>query len=58
MTDADARVVYWFLDEKYLGQSKSSQPFFWMASPGTFVLRAVDDQGRAVSHDLKVTVVQ
>lgn len=58
VTDADARVVYWFLDEKYLGQSKSSQPFFWMASPGTFVLRAVDDQGRAVSHDLKVTVVQ
>jgi penicillin-binding protein 1C len=58
VTDADARTVYWFLDEKFLGESKSGQPFFWPAKPGSFVVRAVDDQGRADAREFRVSVVQ
>jgi penicillin-binding protein 1C len=58
VTDADARKVYWFLNEKYLGESRNGQPFFWIARPGKFVVRAVDDQGRADARDLSVAVVR
>lgn len=58
VTDADARSVYWFLNEKYVGESKSGQPLFWNAQPGDYVVRAVDDQGRADARDLKVSVVE
>jgi len=57
VTDADVRSVYWFIDEKLLGKSNSGQPFFWPAQPGTFMVRAVDDQGRADVREIKVTVV-
>lgn len=57
VTDADARSVYWFIDEKLLGKSNSGQPFFWSAKPGSFMVRAVDDQGRADVREIKVTVV-
>lgn len=58
VTDADARTVYWFLDEKYLGNSMSGQPYFWTAKPGLYVVRAVDDQGRADVRDFRVSVVE
>jgi penicillin-binding protein 1C len=58
VTDADARSVYWFLNEKYLGESKNGQPFFWNAQAGNYVVRAVDDRGRADARDLKVSVVE
>lgn len=56
VTDADVRSVYWFIDEKFLGASKSGQPFFWQAKPGTFMLRAVDDQGRADAREVTVQI--
>lgn len=58
VTDADARSVFWFLDEKYLGESRSGQPFFWIARPGNYVLRAVDNQGRSDARDFNVSVVE
>lgn len=58
VTDADARRVYWFVDGRYLGESTSGQPYFWVARPGQYVVRAVDDQGRADARDLKVAVVE
>ena len=57
VTDADVRSVYWFIDEKLLGKSVSGQPFFWSAKPGSFMVRAVDDQGRADVREIKVIVV-
>lgn len=57
VTDADVRSVYWFIDEKLLGKSNSGQAFFWSAKPGTFMVRAVDDQGRADVREIKVIVV-
>lgn len=58
VTDADAREVFWFVDEKFLGKAPSSQTFSWTPRPGRFVLRAVDDQGRADAREVKVAVVE
>jgi penicillin-binding protein 1C len=58
VADADVRALYWFLDEKFLGQSGTREPFFWTAQPGRYVLRVVDDQGRSDARDFKVTLVQ
>jgi len=55
--DSDARRVYWFADETYLGSSKASEPLSWRAErAGRYLLRAVDDQGRADSRELLLTL--
>lgn len=58
ITDADARNVFWFVNEKFLGKSAASVPFHWVAAPGEFTVRAVDDQGRADTRVVKVIVVE
>ena len=57
VTDADSREVFWFVDDSLVGSSPSGQPFFWKARPGNFVVRAVDDQGRANSRRIQVSMV-
>ena len=54
VTDADSRVVYWFVDDQLVGTSLSGESFMWKARPGSFLLRAIDQQGRAVAEQLKV----
>lgn len=56
--DADARTVFWFINEKFLGKSPASQSFHWIATPGEFTVRAVDDQGRADTRVVVVNVVE
>jgi len=58
VTDADTRTVYWFVNERYLGTSPSGEPFFWQPVPGRFVVRAVDDQGRADAREVKAVLVE
>lgn len=58
ITDADVRQVFWFVNEGFVGKAPSSSVFMWKATPGSYVVRAVDDLGRADSRDLRVTVVQ
>jgi penicillin-binding protein 1C len=57
-TDADARNVFWFVNETYVGKAPSGKVFLWPAQPGSFVVRAVDDRGRSGSRDIAVTVVR
>ena len=54
VTDADSRLVYWFVDSDLAGTSRSGESFFWKARPGTFLVRAVDEQGRAVAEEMSV----
>ena len=54
VTDADSRVVYWFVDDQLVGTSLSGESFMWRARPGSFLVRAIDQQGRAVAEQLKV----
>jgi penicillin-binding protein 1C len=55
-TDADSNMVYWFLDQEFVGTSKPETPLFWYAKPGTFNVRCVDDNGRFDSCTLRVVM--
>lgn len=56
VTDGDARALYWFMNEEYLGKSAGSEPLLWKMHPGSYVVRAVDDQGRSDSRSFRVEV--
>jgi penicillin-binding protein 1C len=58
ITDADASEVYWFIDKKFVGTSKSNEPLYWKPVPGSYVIRVVDDHGRADSGNFVVAMVQ
>jgi len=58
VTDADARELFWFIDAEFVGKASCGEPFLWRARPGHFVVRAVDDQGRAGAARVEVAVVQ
>jgi penicillin-binding protein 1C len=57
-TDADAPVVHWFVDSAYLGRAPSGTPFWWQASPGSHLLRAVDAVGRSDSRRIRVELAR
>lgn len=57
-TDAASRQVCWFIEEKFLETAKSGETFFWKPKPGTFVVRVVDDHGRADARDIAVDVIE
>lgn len=53
-TDADAESVFWFADERFIGQSPPDQPLLWRAPAGTIRLKVVDNLGRASSQSVRV----
>jgi len=57
VTDADSRMVYWFVDDQMIGTSASGETLMWKARPGSFLVRAIDQQGRAVAEELRVVSV-
>jgi penicillin-binding protein 1C len=58
ITDADSRIVRWFMNEQYLGTSVSGKPYFWRAKPGQFIVRAVDDLGRTSFREVRTQLVE
>jgi len=56
--DGGSRTLYWFIGDAYLGASPPDVPLTWIpASSGFFMVRAVDDHGRADSRELEVAIV-
>jgi penicillin-binding protein 1C len=55
--DADTRTLYWFVDGRYIGNSKPDQTLFWKPAPGHFQVRVVDDLGRADATRIRVAVI-
>jgi penicillin-binding protein 1C len=47
VTDADVREVFWFADKDFIGRSDPQTALVWRPKPGSYLVRAVDDQGRA-----------
>lgn len=56
VSDADGRSVDWFVDDVWVGRVASGTTLFWRARPGHFVVRAVDDLGRAETRRLEVAL--
>jgi penicillin-binding protein 1C len=55
-TDTGVKIVHWFADETYLGARSPEQPLLWLAKPGRFVIRVVDDLGRSDARDIEVKI--
>jgi penicillin-binding protein 1C len=57
-TDGDVRTLHWFIDDAYVGTTRPDATVTWTPGrSGAFLVRAVDDQGRADSRELRVAVV-
>lgn len=54
VVDADVTNVYWFLNATFLGKTPRQQSFLWHAKPGKYVIRVVDDYGRADAREINV----
>jgi penicillin-binding protein 1C len=58
VADADARVLYWFVDEAYVGRSAPGETLYWKpTSASSYRVRVVDDHGRSDERPLTLTLV-
>jgi penicillin-binding protein 1C len=49
-------MLYWFLDERFLGTSAPDETLFVALKPGNYIVRVVDDLGRGDSREVRVEV--
>lgn len=56
--DSDSKKLFWFIDERFLGETEVSQSLVWDAKPGRYVVRVVDDQGRSDSRGVTVALIE
>jgi penicillin-binding protein 1C len=57
--DGEVRRLYWFVDEDYVGTGAPGVAIGWTpARSGHFIVRTVDDRGRADSRPLEVAFVR
>ena len=55
---AGVRKVFWFAGRQFLGASTPVEPLLWKASPGTWHVQVLDDQGRSSACEVRVEMVQ
>jgi penicillin-binding protein 1C len=58
VVETGVKEVYWFVDDRFVGKVKAGETFFWMPQSGHFIVRAVDDHGRAAQRKLEVAFVK
>ncbi len=58
VSDGDIQKLFWFVNEEFIGSASPSETLLWPARPGEFVLKVIDDKGRADSMPLRVGVAQ
>jgi penicillin-binding protein 1C len=57
--DSEVRRLHWFVDESYVGTGTPGVAIGWQPShAGRYVVRTVDDRGRADSRELAVELVR
>ena len=56
--DSDVRRLHWFVDNTYIGTGAPSVAIPWKPhGSGRYLVRAVDDRGRADTRELSVEIV-
>lgn len=55
IVDGGVRVIYWFINDSFIGKTTPEKTFLWKAKPGKYTVRVVDDQG--LSDVIEFTVV-
>ncbi|HEY4368221.1 MAG TPA: penicillin-binding protein 1C [Steroidobacteraceae bacterium] len=57
--DSEVRKLHWFVDENYIGTGTPGVAIGWNPErSGHYVVRAIDDRGRADSRELNVALVR
>lgn len=56
IVDADVRSLHWFMNETYIGKTSRDKTFLWLAKPGHYILRVVDNYGRSDAMNMQVTL--
>lgn len=54
IVDSGVKKIFWFADNRYIGQANSNQPLFWKPDNGHSILKVVDDHGRSAQMRLRV----
>lgn len=57
VSDADVRSLYWFVDNRLVGQVRAGEAFFWPAAAGDFTVSVLDDHGRSSEVRVQVRLV-
>lgn len=58
-TDADARALYWFVNDAYVGRSNPGTALSWQPrAAGSYIVRAIDDHGRIDQRKLEVSLIE
>jgi penicillin-binding protein 1C len=55
-TDGDVNEVFWFANDRLLGKSRANVPLLWRPQAGQYLIRVVDEQGRADSRQVLVRI--
>jgi penicillin-binding protein 1C len=57
--EATVRTVHWFVDDAYVGSTRPEAAVAWRPGhSGTYLVRVIDDQGRADARELRIAVVR
>ena len=57
VTDSDAKFLYWFVDNRFIGKTKRDEPLFWHPEVGQFKVSVIDDLGRGNNQTISVHLV-
>lgn len=58
-TDAEVELVYWFIDEEYIGKSTPKNSLVWLPKKsGEFLVSVIDDHGRVDKQKLSVNIMK
>ena len=57
-TAADAKFVYWFINNSFMGRSKPGTALAWRpVQAGTYQITATDDRGRSSNRKVAVDIL-
>ena len=56
--DADVQALHWFANGTYVGAAQPGTALGWQPVPGRYVLRVVDDRGRADAREVRIELVE
>jgi penicillin-binding protein 1C len=54
ITDAGVEYLYWFINERFIAKTKADESYLWLAKPGKFTIRVVDEHGLSDARDVEV----
>ncbi len=52
--DADVKKLYWFINNSFAGSASRDESLPWLAKPGQYTVRVIDDHGRSDARELWV----